>query len=792
LLAVPVCRRGGFAFWLGLCSALAFAGIALVVSRPFAPAPELSVPDNVPAVFEGCVVDPALVASDREHLIVELGKNARAQVSLFAKPDETFPELSYGTIIEFTGKVRRPHNYNNPGAFDAVHYFARQRIYWNASADAATVHILPGQCGNSFTRAIFALRMVCLERLDRLYVSDAYTNGMMQAVLIGATAKLDRMWTEDYRSTGTFHALVISGGHVAVLAVVLLFFLRFCAVPNSLALFLTLGVAWVYAGITGWQAPVLRSAAGMTLFALGRCFYREGRLLNILAAVALIFIAADPEQLMDASFQLSFLAVALIGAFVVPALEKTSAPLSQGLSAFDDTRRDMRIDPKSAQFRVELRLLAETLHMVLRLPERVTQWIVLLCARICLYLWEIFVTSFFIQVGLALPMIFYFHRASISGLSANAIVVPLLSTVVPLGFLAIAFQTHALAVVCAWLLAISRGAVGFHARWEPDWRIPGPPFWLAAVFVAALVVAALRIQARFFCGKWIRWMGWVAAAVALGAIVMHPFAPVVGARRFEVDAIDVGQGDSLLLAFPDGKLMLIDAGGIPSFGRARKPGIDIGEDVVSTYLWSRSIRHLNIVAMTHAHEDHMGGMATVLKNFRPDELWVGATQESPEWIGVRRVARELKIPIRNMQRSSPFTFGGTRLEVLAPDRDYVPDITQKNDDSLVMRIEFGSTSFLLTGDMEKKVEEQLFYAGLLQRSDVLKVGHHGSRTSSTSDLLDAVHPAFGLISDGFENTYGHPHPLTLQALQERHAAVYRTDERGLIRVVSDGKRISVE
>ena len=738
------------------------------------------------------MTDPALVAADREHFTVQLAPGARAQVSLFAKPDEAFPELPYGTLIEFTGKVRRTHNYNNPGAFDAVHYFARQRIYWNASADVSTVHIHPGQCGNSFGRAIFGLRMWCLERLDRLYADDAYSNGMMQAVLIGATAKLDRLWTEDYRSTGTFHALVISGGHVAVLAAVLLFFLRLCGAPNSLALFLTLIVAWIYAGITGWQAPVLRSAAGMTLFALGRCFYREGRLLNILAAVALIFIAVDPEQLTDASFQLSFLAVALIGAFVVPALENTSAPLSRGLSAFDDIRKDMRIDPKSAQFRIELRLLAETLHLVLRVPQRVARGIVLLCTRVCLYLWEIFVTSFFIQVGLALPMIFYFHRASISGLSANAIVVPLLSAVVPLGFLAIAFQSHVLAVFCAWLLAVSRGAVGFHARWEPEWRIPGPPFWLAALFVAALSVAALRVPARFRCGNWIRGFAWVVAFAALGAIVMHPFAPAVEAGRFEADAIDVGQGDSLLLAFPDGKLMLIDAGGIPSFGRARKPGIDIGEDVVSTYLWSRSIKHLDIVAMTHAHEDHMGGMASVLKNFRPKELWVGATQESPEWIGVRRAARELQIPIREMQRSSPFVFGGTRVQVLAPGVDYVPDITPKNDDSLVMRLEFGSTSFLLTGDMEKKVEEQLFYSGLLQRTDVLKVGHHGSRTSTTSDLLDAVHPAFGLISDGFENSYGHPHPLTLQALQERHVAVYRTDEHGLIRVISDGKRISVE
>ncbi len=317
----------------------------------------------MPAIFEGCVVDPALVAADRERFTVELAPHARAQVSLFlhptlSNPNPAFPELPYGSRIEFQGKVRRPHNYNDPGSFDDVHFLARQQIYWNASGDASTVRILPGRCGNRLAGMIFAIRSASLNRLDKLYANDAYANGMMQAVLIGATAKLDRMWTEDYRSTGTFHALVISGSHVAVLAAVLLFFLRICAVPRGVALFLAVLAAWLYAGVTGWQAPVLRSAAGMSLYGVGRLFFREGRILNILAAVALIFILADPEQLFDPSFQLSFLAVALIGAFVVPALDATSTPLANGLRQLDNTSADPRLAPKSAQFRLEMRLLA--------------------------------------------------------------------------------------------------------------------------------------------------------------------------------------------------------------------------------------------------------------------------------------------------------------------------------------------------------------------------------------------------------------------------------------------------
>jgi len=213
--------------------------------------------------------------------------------------------------------------------------------------------------------------------------------------------------------------------------------------------------------------------------------------------------------------------------------------------------------------------------------------------------------------------------------------------------------------------------------------------------------------------------------------------------------------------------------------------------VVSPYLWSRSIQHLDIVAMTHAHEDHMGGMSAVLRNFHPREVWTGATQDSPEWRTVLDTATSLHIPIRHMQRGAPFEFGGTTMQVLAPGPDYAPDAAPKNDDSLVMRIHFGSTSFLLTGDMEKKIERELADNGLLEHDDVLKVGHHGSRTSSTSEFLDLERPAFGVISVGFDNSYGHPHPFVMRELAERKIATFRTDEDGLITVISDGRRLCV-
>jgi competence protein ComEC len=306
--------------------------------------------------------------------------------------------------------------------------------------------------------------------------------------------------------------------------------------------------------------------------------------------------------------------------------------------------------------------------------------------------------------------------------------------------------------------------------------------WLAIAFVFALVWAGWRWR-----NPWFRAPGVVSAVALLGLIVWHPFPPEIAPRSLELTAIDVGQGDSLLVAFPDGRLMLVDAGGIPGFGRRIKPKIDIGEDVVSPYLWNRSIKRLDIVAISHAHDDHVGGMPAILENFRPRELWTGAVPRGREWETIRVKADSLGIPVRQLHRGDRFPW----VDVLAPSPDYIAGRVAKNNDSLVLRLSYGRHSFLLTGDMEKQIENELVANQLAPHADVLKVGHHGSKTSSTQGFLDAVHPAFGLISAGFENSYGHPARQTLDSLSARHVEVFRTDEGGLISIRTDGRHIEV-
>jgi competence protein ComEC len=224
-----------------------------------------------------------------------------------------------------------------------------------------------------------------------------------------------------------------------------------------------------------------------------------------------------------------------------------------------------------------------------------------------------------------------------------------------------------------------------------------------------------------------------------------------------------------------------------------KPKMDIGEDVVSPYLWSRAIRHIDVLVCTHAHEDHVGGTAALIENFHPRELWTGANPaDSPTWIAIRNKAAAFGVNIVSMRTGNAFEFGGAQIDVLAPEPDYEPASSPKNNDSLVFRVTYGAHKFLFTGDMEKQVEARLLEENRIGRVDVLKVAHHGSRSSSIEPFIEATHPTFALISVGVGNSYRHPTAEVLERLKNAHSQIFRTDLTGLVSIRSDGKKLEVD
>jgi competence protein ComEC len=490
--------------------------------------------------------------------------------------------------------------------------------------------------------------------------------------------------------------------------------------------------------------------------------------LNLLAAVAIAFLAVDPGQLFDASFQLSFLAVAALGAF-------TPEPWRGRIP-------DRRAESK----RLERRLLAETVHYVTRVPLQAARGGVEAAARVLGGAWALFVMSAAVQAGLALPMALFFHRVSITGLTANVVVAPVVSQAIPFGFLAVFTGWQWPARAAAWLMDISQTVAAWHARYEPEWRIPDPPLWLAVAIPCAFVACAMARG-----GKWR--LGW--AAVCAGLLVLlvaHPFAPRTVAGELELSALDVGQGESLVVGLPNGELAAVDGGGLPQFGRRGGELFDIGEEVVSPYLWARGVKRLAAVAVTHLHDDHAGGIVALMENFRPREVWTAFTPENEAWLRIAEKARQRGIAVRVLHQGERFEFGGARWEVLAPVGGQNWKGKPRNNDSLVLRVRHGRHAFLLTGDIERGVEARLLEEGELEPVQVLKVAHHGSRLSTLPVLLDTLRPAVALISAGAGNMYGLPHPSVVEELRRRGMFVMRTDKDGLVTVRSDGRYLGVE
>ncbi len=746
-------------------------------------------PEEV-VTIEGCVVEPPSFSDGRERLVVELTKGARVRLTMNVREGEALPKLQYGDRIETGAKLRKPHNFGNPGAFDMEGYLAKQSILWTGSTPTGEpVKVISKGCGSIVYSWLYGLREMALSRIEALYPGDTYASAMMQAILLGETSKVQQVWTDNFRRTGTYHAIVISGLHITVLTFVLLELLRGMMVKAYWRLLVTLVIAWIYALVSGATAPVIRAAGGFTIFIIAGLVYRRARVLNCLAAVVVPFLIVDPQQLFEASFQLSFLCVAAIAVFGVPLLEATSDRFSFGLSNLTDPNIDLRLPADVAAFRLELRLIAETCAIWTGRSVRFwlgVQWVVL---KVLVTAWETIAITFVIQLALALPMVTYFHRLSLTGLTANILVAPALTATVPIGFLAIFTGWHWVAAVARFLISFAEAVAKWHVQYEPGWRVPTPPLWLGLACVGSLTLLAMLIRR----GNGWRYPVGATAVICMVLLIAHPFAPQMKPRQLEMTTIDVGQGDSVLLALPDGHTILVDAGGFPQFGNRPKPRIDIGEDVVSNYLWSRSIRKLDVVVLTHAHEDHSGGMEAVLENFRPAQLWVGAMPENAQaWIKIRNKAAALGILVVFKHAGEVQAWGGTNIRFLAPFADYESAASVKNNDSLAFEVRYGDRAFLLTGDMEKQVEARLAADGTIGHVDVLKVAHHGSRTSSTPYFLERATPSLALISAGLDNRFHHPNTDVVTRLEQLGATTLRTDQLGLVSVFTDGKRLSVE
>jgi competence protein ComEC len=571
---------------------------------------------------------------------------------------------------------------------------------------------------------------------------DARAAAVVVAIVIGDRAGLDRETVRRLQDAGTYHVIAISGGNVAVVVALVVMTLRGITRSFRAASAAALATVLAYGWIVGGEPSVTRAIAAAAVYLLSNLAGLIVEPHHVLLFALLGLTLCDPIMAVTPAVWLSFGATFAI----VIGAERVAAALGRGAPGQSRWRR---------VWRSILGLIAATVSA---------------------------------EIALAPIAASVFTRVSVAGLALNLIAIPAMA-IVEIGGWAIvlgAAMPHVTSLV-AWPVTWAAGVLLDSARWVEHapwlvWRVaPSSLAWTATFY--AVVAAALVVRRP----RW-RLAAAGAAALALLVIVTSPTleraAPPRGWLR--VTTIDVGQGDAILVQFPTRQSLLIDAG-------PATDTFDTGDRIVTPALWALGVRRLDWLAFTHADLDHIGGAHAVADTFRPREIWDGVpVPGDPKRADLRDAAARAGRAWRQVRVGDVLEIGGATIDVLNPP---VPDWERRrvrNDDSIVLRLRYGDVEWLLTGDIGQDVE------GRLRADDdarpplrILKVAHHGSRTSSSEAFVSRYAPVAAVISVGRQNVFGHPSPEVVQRLERDGATVFRTDRDGAVIAETDGRQVRV-
>jgi competence protein ComEC len=689
-----------------------------------------------------------------------------------------------------TSRIRFPRNDGDQGEFDYRGWLLRNGIAATMFADAP----MPGApvtdapiSGAASTIAVLGHRQYPIrERIQAVRDSIgafidanlAYPqNAAMRALIIGDRGGIDEEIRQRFALTGMAHVLVISGLHLGFVAAAAFFMMRLLmgffpslmalGYANKLAAAAAALAATAYAAIAGGHVSTIRALIMVLAYAIAILIDRSRELLSSLALAALIICFALPGSTADIGFQLSFASVLVI---------------LVGMRRF------------AAWWRSHIGISTRASGTPLRhtIAEAVAGYVAV---------------SFWALVGTAPLTAFHFNQFSLVGLIANAVVVPIMgfgAVITGLAAAALSFVSPSGARPILLLAGSLAGAGNWLAGWFEGWplawtRIFTPTIFEIAIAYGFIALWCARPLARGLVGgpatskpeqrlhEYKAWRFVVAAALSVALVLdagwwTHQcfFYP-----DLRVSFLAVGEGDAAVVRFPGGRVMLIDGGG--SFGGTFDPG----ERIVAPFLWANKIMHVDYVAVSHPDRDHFGGLIFLVRNFAPTEFWTSGV-DSPDGSYLRLLDAVRHVHATSLvcgTASPPRTIGGVAIRCLWPAATL--DETKENNQSMVLSLAYRGATILFTGDIEAKGERELVATGADLRATILKVPHHGSKTSSSPELLTAVHPEVAVMSLGYHNRFHFPSSKVVERYRAAGASVLMTAEAGQVSVQVGGRGIDL-
>ncbi|MEW6713648.1 MAG: DNA internalization-related competence protein ComEC/Rec2 [Nitrospirota bacterium] len=719
------------------------------------PLPNMHLPDEA-SVVKGVVIDVPEVSGEVLRLTISEvsinGKRLDGKVRLFL-PEEAYKDKdyllpAYGDTVIVSALLREPSPLRNPGVYS--YDIKREGIM--ATGDVKSLKVT--EKGRGFLAWIYKAR----QRLGGIIEKSlSEENASFQkAIILGFQRGIGQDMRDAFSATGLAHLLSISGTHFGMLAFIIFkltkalvrslpvkFLTRasLYITPTQAAVILTLPVLALYAVISGLSTPTVRSFIMVFIYMAALFIGRKGEWLNSLSIAAVIILLWNPGTLFELSFQLSFMAVLSLG-YVIEN-RKQEQPVLPELENKDEKGLITK-----AVAQIKTGLLMATAAVLGTAP---------------------IAGLVFKQFPLLSPL-------------TNLIVTPLICFIIlPLGFFT-GFAALFFNIPSMPLSPLTDAATHFSLRLiklfsdipYSSLHIPDPSFSIIALYYLSLfLIFKNRNKLRFL--------------PLLLVICIYIIRPYISHDNFKVTFLDVGQGDAALVELPDDRVMLIDGGPEKS---------DSGRRVIAPHLWSKGIRSVDYLVATHPHPDHFGGFPYIMDNFKIGEIWLNG-EVSPESEIFFEKVKESKIHYKVKRRGDLLEAGEYKVQVLHPYDDFFADsergdFSNYNSGSLVIKVESANASILFTGDIEEEAEESLMPLGKWLKSDIIKVPHHGGRTSSSEGFIEAVSPQAAVISVGRYNSYSHPNPVTLERYKASGVRIYRTDIDGAVIVNLSDNGYSVQ
>lgn len=646
---------------------------------------------------------------------------------------ESIPQLEYGDTLLSRLRLQVPRLPRNPHEFDYHKYALRQGIYYEGFIDQEHEVIVFRSEVVTVGGAFTVLRLAIKMHFDT--VLSSRSSAILSALILGDKDEIDSTISTAFANTGVIHVLAVSGLHVGYVTLILVFIMGIFRLPYHFQMSAVIIGLLFYVMLTGAAASVMRASVMASLVIISKLLERKSDVYNLLSTAAFVILMIAPQQLYNIGFQLSFLAVLSIVS-LFPVFKKwVGKYLYQPHKAYN---------------------------------------------QILIPLIDLFLVSLAAQLGTLAMTVFYFHKVPVISLIANVVVVPLIGVTVATGMSLLILGTLIPPLAILWAATLE-GVIDLMLWFVQlcasfSWSYVSTPsielYELGMLLIMCFTLAVLTPRQTAIV--------WIIGIMLW--ININQWKALLEPPSLEVIVLDVGQGDALLIHTPQGKTVLVDAG-------LRFGGKDMGRDVIAPYMDSRGWRTIDLLVLTHPHNDHMGGAQYMIENYEIQKVLMPEIDyESYGYSQLRRCLKE-----RDILTTAPFagevdsTLKPLYFRVMGPKRyDPGSEPSNVNNTSLILQWFYGQASILLPGDGEKSMEIDQLAFGPLLNSDVIKAPHHGSKTSSSKPYIHLVQAKHCLISLGLKNKFEHPSPMTLANYANMGTMIHRTDEEGAIVLKSDG------